>query len=141
VALSRYCLDTSAYSWFRRGDPAIVELVDAAQWVGMPAVVLGELHAGFRAGARRRRNETELEEFLAHPIVETVPVDHEVGRVYADIVHALRAKGTPIPTNDVWVAASTGRVGATLVAYDEHFALVDRIGAILLRPGVTDARG
>lgn len=100
----------------------------------MPSVVLGELHVGFRAGERRARNEAELEEFLAHPVVETVPVDHEVARVYADIVFALRAKGTPIPTNDAWVAATTARSGATLVAYDAHFASVERIGLLLLEP-------
>lgn len=100
----------------------------------MPAIVLGELHTGFRGGSRRRRNEEELDAFLSDPFVEELEVDHEVARIYAEIVLALRAKGTAVPTNDAWVAATTARVGATLLAYDGHFASVDRIGLLLLEP-------
>lgn len=100
----------------------------------MPAIVLGELHQGFRAGTHRRRNEAELEEFLRHPVVEELRVDHGVARIYAEIVHALRAKGTPIPTNDVWIAAAAARSGATVIAYDPHFETVDRTGVVLLTP-------
>ena len=117
-----------------RGDPGVVELVDAAEWIGMPSIALGELHAGFRAGAHRRRNEEALERFLGHPVVEELPVDHDVARVFADIVLELRRKGTPIPTNDVWIAATAGEAGATLLAYDVHFTAVDRIGVLLLEP-------
>lgn len=138
MALSRYCLDTSAYSWFRRGDPSVVELIDSARWIGMPSIVLGELHLGFQRGSRRERNEDELADFLAHPLVEELRVDHDVAYVYAEIVRSLRAKGTPIPTNDAWIAATASRAGAPIVAYDPHFALVDRVGAIVLEP---DANG
>lgn len=100
----------------------------------MPAVVLGELHQGFRGSKHRRRNEVELEEFLRHPVVEELRIDHDVARIYAEIVHDLRAKGTPIPTNDVWIAAAAARVGATVIAYDAHFASVDRIGVVVLAP-------
>jgi predicted nucleic acid-binding protein len=117
-----------------RGDPAVVEVVDAAEWLGIPSVVLGELHAGFRAGAHRHRNEAELERLLSHPVVEELRVDHDVARIYADIVRALRARGAPIPTNDVWVAATAADAGATLLAYDAHFAEVERIGLLLLEP-------
>jgi len=115
-----------------RGDLHVVELVDAAGWIGVPAIVLGELHAGFRSGAHRRRNEAELARFLSHPLVEELPVDHDVARIYAEILEALRAKGTPIPTNDIWIAATAARSGAAVVAYDQHFAAVDRIGLVLL---------
>jgi len=117
-----------------RGDPGVVELVDGAEWIGLPAVVLGELHSGFRAGSHRRRNEKELARFLGHPAVEELPVDHDVARIYAEIVDALRAKGTPIPTNDIWIAATAARAGAAVVAFDSHFSAVDRIGVVLLDP-------
>ena len=115
-----------------RGDERVVTLLDAAEWVGMPAVVLGELHAGFLAGTDVARNEEELARFLGHPSVERLDVDEAVARVYAEIVVALRRRGTPLPTNDVWVAATAARAGATLVAYDAHFAEVDRVGVLLL---------
>jgi len=56
-----------------------------------------------------------------------------VARIYAEIVTALRRTGTPLPTNDIWVAATSARVGTPLLTLDEHFDAVGRIGTILLR--------
>ena len=90
--MSRYCLDTSAYSHFKRGDERVVGLLESAEWIGVPAVVLGELWMGFLGGARLERNLAELSEFLANPVVNELPVDGEVARVYAEIaVFALAA--------------------------------------------------
>jgi predicted nucleic acid-binding protein len=68
--VTRLCLDTSAYGRFQRGDVRAAELIDEAEWVGMPAITLGELWSGFRLGARRERSEVVLREFLANPVVE-----------------------------------------------------------------------
>ncbi|MFO0872773.1 MAG: PIN domain-containing protein [Phycisphaerales bacterium] len=89
--MSRLCVDTSAYSRFRRGDSQVVELLDGAEWVGVPAIVVGELEAGFAAGDRGRQNQRELELFLAE--VETLVVDASIARVYGEIVAMLRAAG------------------------------------------------
>ena len=113
--MSRYCLDTSAYSHFRRGAEPVTRLLDAAEWVGVPAIVLGELRTGFLLGSDQNRNEERLREFLANPVVEEVQVDGEVSRHYAEVVVDLRRAGTPLPTNDVWVAATAARRGATVL--------------------------
>lgn len=84
--MSRWCLDTSAYSRFRRGSDEVVDLLDQAEWIAVPAVVLGELRTGFLLGNRRTRNEAELLEFLAHPVVSVLTVDDEVSRHYAGMV-------------------------------------------------------
>jgi tRNA(fMet)-specific endonuclease VapC len=133
--VSRLCLDTSAYSHFLRGHPPVVELIDRAEWVGMPAIVLGELRSGFRLGGKRDRNEQELQAFLANPAVELLAVDDEVSRHYADIVADLRRRGRPIPTNDMWIAATVARAGAMLVSYDEHFESISRVGSVVLTRG------
>ena len=87
--MTRLVLDTSAYSNFRRGDPAVVSLVSTASWIGMTAIVLGELRAGFGLGKRRTRNEHELTEFLSHPVVRTLDVDDEAeGREAEQCVEA-----------------------------------------------------
>jgi tRNA(fMet)-specific endonuclease VapC len=130
--MSRYCLDTSAYSHFKRGDPRVVELIDGAEWLGMPTIVLGELRVGFLLGGRQLVNEMELREFLSSPVVEVLGVDPEVSRHYAEIVVDLRRAGTPIPTNDVWIAAITAREGALLLTYDDHFRSISRIGTLIL---------
>jgi tRNA(fMet)-specific endonuclease VapC len=130
--VSRYCLDTSAYSHFKRGAPRAVELVDGAEWLGLPSVVIGELWLGFLGGARVEQNQAELDEFLAHPAVEELVVDRAVARIFGEIVVALRAAGTPLPTNDIWIGATAARAGATVLTYDEHFRHMPRIGALVL---------
>ena len=130
--MSRYCLDTSAYSHFKRGNPRVVELIDGAEWLGMPTIVLGELRVGFLLGGHTTANENELREFLLNPVVEVLGVDAEVSRHYAEIVVDLRRAGTPITTNDVWIAAIAAREGALVLSYDSHFKSISRVGAIIL---------
>ncbi len=130
--MSRYCLDTSAYSHFKRGHGPVVELIDRAEWLGLPSVVIGELWVGFLGGRQLQTNQRELLDFLANPMVEELPVDREVARIYAEILVALRAAGTPLPANDLWVAASAARAGATVVTYDGHFEAIHRAGSLIL---------
>ena len=132
--MSRYCLDTSAYSHLMRGHEGVAGLLDRAEWVGIPAIALGELRTGFLLGGRPRENEAELREFLNHPVVELVPVDLEVTRHFADIVVDLRHAGTPLPTNDIWIAASSARAGSLVLTFDRHFESIGRVGSIVLQP-------
>ena len=130
--MTRLVLDTSAYSHFRRGGGQAVDLISTASWVGMTAIVLGELRAGFGMGKRRPRNEAELGAFLASPVVHELDVDHEAAQIYAEIVLALRTAGTPVPTNDIWTAAVAAREGVHVVTYDAHFASITRVGTHVL---------
>ena len=130
--MSRFCIDTSGYSQFKRGHGEVAELLDAASYVAVPSIVIGELWIGFLGGARVRENELELSQFLEHRVVEEVPVDRDVARIYAEIVRALKAKGTPLPTNDIWIAASAARVGATVLTFDDHFRAIERVGSLVL---------
>lgn len=130
--MSRICLDTSAYSNFRRGEPRVVAHLDRADWVGVPSVVVGELWAGFQLGARPDQNASELDEFLSHAVVETLPVDTVVAHIYGEIFADLRRTGCPLPTNDVWIAATAARAGATVLTFDEHFREISRVGSLIL---------
>ena len=130
--MNRICLDTSAYSNCQRGQGGAVELIDTADWVGMPSVTLGELWAGFLSGRRVESNLAQLREFLAHPVVEIVNVDGDVARIYGEIVTDLRARGEPLPTNDIWIAATAARSGATVLTFDAHFRKITRVAAVVL---------
>lgn len=130
--MSRFCLDTSAYSHFKRGDEAAVESLKRATWVGVPAVVLGELRTGFLLGSHAERNEADLARFLVNPVVEVLEVDDETAQIYAEIVVAQRRAGKPVPTNDLWIAALAARSGAPVLTYDGHFAAIARISARVL---------
>lgn len=128
----RICLDTSAYSYFKRNVAPAVEIIDAAEWVGFPAVALGELRTGFALGRKPLDNERELGAFLRNAVVQVLDVDDAASRIYAEIVVALRKAGTPLPTNDIWIAAVAAREGATVVTFDEHFRAILRVGSVVL---------
>ena len=133
--MNRYCLDTSAYSQFRRGNELVIGLIDSAEWIGVPSVVIGELLTGFLQGGQGERcehNESELAGFLSNPAVNELCVDHTVARLFAEIVVALRGRGTPLPTNDIWVAACAARSGSTVLTFDEHFRSIERVGTLVL---------
>jgi tRNA(fMet)-specific endonuclease VapC len=110
-------------------------MLDSAEWIGVPVIVIGELCAGFANGAKFRKNLQELDEFLALPVVETLPVDRQIAETFGEIIADLRRSGRPIPTNDVWIAATCARAGATLLTWDAHFRMIPRIGAMVLNDG------
>lgn len=130
--MSSFCLDTSAYSNFRRGNEEVAALLDQAELVGLSTIALGELRTGFLLGGKRQRNEMELDAFLDSPVVEVLPVDAETSRHYAEIVAELRKAGTPVPTNDIWIAATAARSGTTVLTCDDHFERIGRVGSILI---------
>ena len=130
--MTRLCLDTSAYSNFRRGERRAVEHLDRATWVGVPGVVVGELCAGFLLGTRAEENFDALSKFLDHPVVDVLPITEEVARIYAEIFVDLRRRGRPLPTNDIWIAAAAARAGASVLTFDEHFQEIARVGSLVL---------
>jgi tRNA(fMet)-specific endonuclease VapC len=132
--LSSYCVDTSAYSNFCRGNEEVAALLDRAEQVGVPTIALGELRTGFLLGRKREQNEAELATFLDNPVVHVLQVDAEVSRLYAEMVVDLRKAGTPVPTNDIWIAATAARNGAAVLTCDEHFERIARVGAVVVSP-------
>ena len=128
----RILLDSNAYSGMMRGDGQISAMVRDATEVLMSAVVIGELLYGFRNGSRFERNAADLRSFLDNPYVSLVSVGAVTADRYSRIAAALRAKGRPIPTNDVWIAAHAMETGADLVSADRHFEAVDGIAWLRL---------
>lgn len=126
-------LDTNAYSAFKGGAPDVVDTLRYADRLLMCSVVVGELHCGFRCGTRYRQNVEELEKFLNTPRVYVLGTDETTAEYYGRIYQALRSKGQPIPTNDMWIAACALQQGAALCSLDEHFANID--GLLLVTPG------
>jgi tRNA(fMet)-specific endonuclease VapC len=96
--------------------------VEGARTVLLPFVVLAELRAGFAVGAQGRANERSLQRFLAKDGVEVMYATDATTHHYAALYRQLRAQGTPIPTNDLWIAAFVTEHGASLFTRDAHFA-------------------
>jgi len=120
-------LDTSAYSAFMKGHAEVKLALQKADEIVLNPVILGELRAGFRAGNRFRKNERELQIFSSSPRVRFIDITQETAERYAVIVHFLRKAGTPISTNDIWIAASAMEHGLRVVTTDLHYQKVPQI--------------
>ena len=126
----RILLDSTAYSQLARGHRTVADLVRRSREVVLSAVVVGELLYGYRHGSRTARNVRELDEFLANPYVTFAPVGRITADRYARIAAALRAKGRPLPTNDMWIAAQAMEMGTDLISADRHFEHVEGLAWI-----------
>ncbi len=120
-------LDTSAYSALLRGNLEIKLSLQQADEIFLSPVIIGELLAGFIQGRNEKKNRDILREFLASPRVNVVDVDEETSERYAVIINHLRTKGTPIPTNDLWIAASAMQYGLKVLTTDNHYLSVQQI--------------
>lgn len=123
--MKKTLIDTNIYAAFKRNEPIAVEALQRAEYIGLNVVVLGEILSGFKGGSKEAENKKELNQFLDSQRVYIVDLDEETAEFYARIYWDLKRKGNPIPTNDMWVAASAMRHGLSLFTYDEHFNSID----------------
>ena len=117
----KLALDTNRYTDLCRGDRSVVEAVENADEVWLPFIVLGELRAGFAVGTRGPLNEAVLRRFLLKPGVGVLYADEQTTHHYAAIYRQLRKQCTPVPTNDMWIAALVLQHSLVLFARDAHF--------------------
>ena len=122
-------IDTNAYAAFKRGDASIVAVLQHAPSILVCVTVLGELLGGFAAGNREHTNRSELTQFISTARVKVVASTAATADLYALVYAALRRKGQPIPSNDLWIAASCLEHGAALLTLDAHFLAIDGLRA------------
>lgn len=117
----RICIDTNAYSDLCKGRRGYDAIFETAEEIVVPATVIGELQYGFLLGSRCRENEAELDSFLSLPGVRIQPVTRGIAERYGYVKASLKKRGTPIPENDVWIAAAAMETGCRLLTADAHF--------------------
>jgi tRNA(fMet)-specific endonuclease VapC len=117
----RVALDTNRYVDLCKGDVETVTLLEEAEAIILPFIVLGELRAGFADGRRQAENESVLRRFLLEDGVDVLFADDQTTHHYAAVFRQLRRQGTPIPTNDMWIAALVLQHNLVLHARDKHF--------------------
>ena len=122
-------IDTHAYAAFKRGDARIVAVLQHAPSILVCATVLGELLGGFAAGHREPAHRSELTQFISSARVRVIASTAATADLYALVYAALRRKGQPIPSNDLWIAASCLEHGAALLTLDPHFQAIDGLRA------------
>ncbi len=123
-------LDTNGYVGFKMGNPEIVEFLTRANIILISPIVLGELMFGFINGDRFKQNMDELDQFLNHEVVEEIQIGKITADRYSRIAAQLKRNGTPIPANDIWIAAQAMEYGAELVTMDRHF---EKISGLVYR--------
>lgn len=117
-------LDTNAYSALLAGNVRVREIMESADEIVLPAIVIGELYSGFLQGKRTDKNVAELNSFLKEPGVRVQNTGSSQAEKYGLLIKNLKAAGTPIPTNDVWIAATALSLGASILTRDKHFEKV-----------------
>ena len=118
-------LDTNAYTAFKLAVPSLIEIIQHAEIIGISPIVLGELLGGFDKGNKAKKNRAELQEFLSISRIKIYPITSDTANFYSQVYTALKTKGMPIPTNDMWIAAQTLEQGCALCTYDKHFKAID----------------
>ncbi len=132
--VDRLVLDTSAYSHFRAGHPEVIDQLAQATAVVIPVTVLGELEAAFQLGRRAPENRLTLAEFLGEPFVTVWPTTIAVARHYGRLFAELKRAGTPIPVNDVWIAAACLDSVGRLLTFDPDFKHINGLECTVLAP-------
>ena len=124
----RVALDTNRLTDLFQGDAALAEWLGSCDEVWIPLVVLAEIKAGFYGGAQLRRNEVLLRDLLAKETVEVLLPGRETAEHYARLFVQLKRAGSPVPDNDLWIAALALEHDLTLITRDRHF---DRIPQLM----------
>ena len=117
-------LDTCAYTRLLVGEEAVLDAISTAETVYISVFVLGELYSGFAGGSRERENKAFLQRFLLKPPVKILNATSETAEVFGLVKSNLKKAGTPLPINDVWIAAHAIETGSVVVTYDAHFTVV-----------------
>lgn len=126
-AVSRLLVDTSAFIAHLRGHAQVKEDLQRAEQLFVSPIVLGELRAGFLKGSKPKHNERLLVDFLHSPRMQIVVIDDETSERYALIHDFLRRRGTPVPVNDLWIAASAAQHGLRVLTTDSHFGQIPHV--------------
>jgi predicted nucleic acid-binding protein len=118
-------VDTNAVSAFAEGNPSVREKIAAGSGPYLPVIVIGEYRYGLLGARDRERRVAWLEELAGYWTVLEVSAD--TAAVYAEIRQTLKARATPIPSNDVWIAALALQHNLSILSDDAHFDKVPGI--------------
>ena len=128
--MNKILIDTNIYSHAMRGDAEVISCLQHLTHIGISSISIGELLSGFKAGNKEDINRQELNIFLDSPRVSLYYVDESTAEFYSAILNQLKKQGTPIPTNDIWIAATALQQGLPVYTFDQHF---EHVAGLLLR--------
>jgi len=128
----RLALDTNAFSRFMRGDAQIAEVLDSAQTIALPVIVLAELRAGFAYGSKPKQYNQILDTFLQNPHVEILHITDETVPLYAELYARNKRLGQPVSPHDYWIAALCIQRNFPLLTFDKDFDSLPSVRRFML---------
>jgi tRNA(fMet)-specific endonuclease VapC len=123
----RAALDTNRLTDLFRGDSALADHLGEYEEVWIPLVVLAEIKAGFYGGSQQHRNAAQLNHLFAKPTVDLLLPGRETAEHYARLFVQLKRAGTPVPDNDLWIAALVLEHDLILITRDRHFEHIPQL--------------
>lgn len=126
----RVLLDTNRYCDFCEGDEEALAVLQRSVRIYIPFIVLAELRSGFLCGNRSNANERHLTVFLNSERVEALYPEENTTHHFAQVFAQLRLQGTPIPVNDIWIAALAVQHDLLLYSRDSHFDKLPQIAKV-----------
>ena len=123
--MRKVLIDTNIYVSFKKNNNSTKETFRHLDLIGIDVTVLAELYSGFKYGKKEKLNRLELEQFINSQRVQLFFHDNITAEFYSEIYLQLRKKGHPIPTNDIWKAATAMQYGLALFTLDNHFSNID----------------
>ena len=125
-------IDTNIYSGLMNGCKPVEAVLEECESILLPVTVLGEILYGFACGSKHAENRTQLDRFLSRDFVKISYISRATAEYYALLMMALRRNGTPLPTNDIWIAAAACTEKVPLISRDKHFMKIN--GLQLINP-------
>jgi tRNA(fMet)-specific endonuclease VapC len=125
-------IDTNAYSDLMRGSTTIASLIAGADVVYLPVIVIGELKRGFYYGNRAKQNVAVLEDFISEARTRVLDITSETAEQYGRLAAYLKQQGTPIPINDVWIAAICVQYDLPLLTRDSDFERLPQVNLLTI---------
>lgn len=123
----RVALETNRLTDLFKGDKALAEHLGECEQVWIPLGVYAEIKAGFYGGSQPARNEKLLREFLSRDTVGILTPDRETAEQFARLHVQLKRAGTPVPVNDLWIAAQALQHDLVLITRDRHFRRIPQL--------------
>ena len=127
MVIDRILLDTSAYIALQRSKSEAIEIIRNTRFIYINTIIIGEIKGGLRFGSKVDFNQIILQNFLESPRIKCLPIDEETAEYYSQIYAELRRKGKPIPTNDMWIAATALQHRLPLFTYDRDFIHIENL--------------
>jgi predicted nucleic acid-binding protein len=123
----RVALDTNRLTDLFQGDAELADRLGECDEVFIPLIVLAEIKAGFYGGSQQHRNENLLQRLLAKRTVGILVPARETAEHYARLFVQLKRAGTPVPDNDLWIAALVLEHDLLLITRDRHFERIPQL--------------